>query len=104
MHVRDSLKEIDNLLKNLKNKSVEELKALEQKAATLQLELDSVSISNEEKVAEIILKLMKLFLIQVNLEYNNLKRIFSKSEPERDSDKQRLIEATDRQFEVTKIC
>lgn len=48
MYVRDSLKEIDDLLKNLKNKTAEKLKALEQKAASTQLELDSVNISNEK--------------------------------------------------------
>lgn len=34
------------------------------------------------------------------LEYNNLKRIAEKLDPERDADKTRLVEITDRQFEV----
>lgn len=46
---------------------------------------------------------MILILIQAKLEYNNFKRIAAKLEPERDSDKKRLTEVTDRQFEVTKI-
>lgn len=43
VHVRESLKEIDELLKGLKNKIVEKLKAVEQKAASLQIELESVN-------------------------------------------------------------
>lgn len=34
------------------------------------------------------------------LEFNNLKRIADKLEPDRDSDKKRLIEITERKFEV----
>lgn len=36
------------------------------------------------------------------LDYNNLKRISEKVDPERDADKKKLIEITDRQFEVSK--
>lgn len=43
MHIRESLKEVDELLKNLKNKSVEKLKEVEHKIASIRLELDSVS-------------------------------------------------------------
>lgn len=46
IHVRESLKEVDTLLKSLKNKIAEKLKAAEQKAAFIQLELESV---NDEK-------------------------------------------------------
>lgn len=34
------------------------------------------------------------------LDYNNLKRVAEKIEPERDANKKRLIEVTERQFEV----
>lgn len=34
------------------------------------------------------------------LEYNNLKRVAEKIDPERDANKKRLIEITDHQFEV----
>lgn len=43
IHVRESLKEVDELLKGLKNKSSEKLKAMEQKTASIQLELESVN-------------------------------------------------------------
>lgn len=43
MHVRESLKEIDELLKCLKNKNAEKLKAVEQKAASTKIELESVN-------------------------------------------------------------
>lgn len=43
VHVRESLKEVDELLKSLKNKSAEKLKVMEQKTASLQLELESVN-------------------------------------------------------------
>lgn len=43
IHVRESLKEVDTLLKCLKNKIADKLKAVEQKAAFIQLELESVS-------------------------------------------------------------
>lgn len=43
MNVRESLKEIDELLKNLKNKITEKLKAVEHEAASIQIELDSVN-------------------------------------------------------------
>lgn len=44
IHVRESLKEIDELLKSLKNKNVEKLKALEQKATSVQVDLEMVNI------------------------------------------------------------
>lgn len=78
-HVKESLKEVDELLKSLKNKKVEQLKITEQKAATIQKELDLAM-----------------------LELNNLKRLAEKLDPERNEDKKRLIEITDRQFEVRK--
>jgi len=37
------------------------------------------------------------------LEYNKLKKIAEKLEPEREADKKRLLEITDRQFEVIVI-
>lgn len=43
MHVRDSLKEVDEILKRLKNKNSEKLKAEEQKLASVQMELESVN-------------------------------------------------------------
>lgn len=43
MHVRESLKEVDEILKCLKNKNVEKLKAVEQKAASIKIELESVN-------------------------------------------------------------
>lgn len=41
-HVRESLKEVDKHLSCLKSKITEKLKAVEQKATSLQIELDSV--------------------------------------------------------------
>lgn len=43
LHIRESLKEIDELLKSLKNKNVEKLKEVEHKMASIRIELDSVS-------------------------------------------------------------
>lgn len=43
MHIRESLKEIDELLKCIKNKTIEKLKEVEQKLASIGIELDSVS-------------------------------------------------------------
>jgi len=43
MHVRESLKEINEILKSLKNKNSEKLKTLEQKSASIKMELESVS-------------------------------------------------------------
>jgi len=43
LHIRESLKEVDELLKSLKNKSVEKLKEVEHKMASIRIELDSVS-------------------------------------------------------------
>lgn len=43
MHVRDSLKGIDELLKCLKNKIAEKLKGVEHKAVSTQTELESVN-------------------------------------------------------------
>lgn len=40
---------------------------------------------------------------QAMLELNNLKRVAEKLDPERDADKKRLIEITDRQFEVNML-
>lgn len=42
-HVKESLKDVDELLKSLKNKKGELLKITEQKAATIQKELDLVN-------------------------------------------------------------
>jgi len=41
-HVRESLKVVDEILKSLKNKKADELKAMEHKLVSLQKELDSV--------------------------------------------------------------
>jgi fructose-specific phosphotransferase system component IIB len=43
IHVREHLKEVDEILKNLKNKNSEKLKAEEQKLASIQMELESVN-------------------------------------------------------------
>lgn len=43
LHVRESLKEVDELLKSLKNKSAEKLKEMEQKVASMKTELESVN-------------------------------------------------------------
>jgi len=44
------LKEVDELLKSLKNKNVEKLKEVEHKMASIRIELDSVSYKfNENK-------------------------------------------------------
>jgi len=43
VHIRESLKEVDELLKSLKNKNVEKLKEVEHKIASIRIELDSVS-------------------------------------------------------------
>lgn len=43
LHVRESLKEVDKLLKSLKNQNADKLKAAEQKEAFIQLELESVN-------------------------------------------------------------
>ncbi|XP_015376348.1 PREDICTED: kinetochore protein NDC80 homolog [Diuraphis noxia] len=80
LHIRESLKEVDELLKSLKTKNVEKLKEVEHKMASIQIELDSAE-----------------------LEYNKLKKIAEKLGPERDADKKRLLEITDRQFEVIMI-
>ncbi|XP_050522455.1 kinetochore protein NDC80 homolog isoform X2 [Daktulosphaira vitifoliae] len=79
LHVRESLKEVDEILKNLKNKNSERLKDIEQKLASVKIELESVV-----------------------LEYNNLKRVIERLLPERDDDKKRLLELTDRRFEEKK--
>lgn len=51
LHIRESLKEIDELLKSLKNKNVEKLKEVEHKMASIRIELDSVSNKlNKNKV------------------------------------------------------
>lgn len=42
-HVKESLKDVDELLKSLKYKKAEQLKITEQKAATIQKELDLVN-------------------------------------------------------------
>lgn len=42
-HVKESLKDVDEILKSLKNKKAEQLKITEQKAATIQKELDLVN-------------------------------------------------------------
>ncbi|XP_027853547.2 kinetochore protein NDC80 homolog [Aphis gossypii] len=77
VHIRESLKEVDELLKTLKNKNVEKLKEVEHKIASIRIELDSAE-----------------------LEYNKLKKIAEKLDPEREADKKRLLEITDRQFEA----
>lgn len=43
MHVRESLKEVDELLKCLKKKNAEKLKAVEQNAASIKMDLESVN-------------------------------------------------------------
>jgi len=43
MHIRESLKKIDELLKCLKDKNVKKLKEVEQKFASMKIEVDSVS-------------------------------------------------------------
>jgi len=43
LHIRESLKEVDELLKSLKNKSVEKLKEVDQKMASIRIELESVN-------------------------------------------------------------
>lgn len=42
IHVRESLKEVDELLKCLKNKITEKVKEMEHKAISIQIELESV--------------------------------------------------------------
>ncbi|VVC40485.1 Kinetochore protein Ndc80 [Cinara cedri] len=79
IHVRESLKEVDKLLKCLKNQNAEKLKAAEQKEAFIQLEIESAK-----------------------LEYNNMKRTAESLELERAADKKCLLEITDRQFEKKK--
>lgn len=49
MHVRESLKEVDEILKCLKNKNSEKLKAEEQKLASVQMELESVNNKKNHK-------------------------------------------------------
>lgn len=44
-----------------------------------------------------------MFGFQAMFELNNLKRVAEKLDPERDEDKKRLIEITDRQFEVNML-
>lgn len=43
MHIRESLKKIDELLKCLKDKNVKKLKEVEQKFSSIKIEVDSVS-------------------------------------------------------------
>jgi len=63
LHIRESLKEVDELLKSLKNKSVEKLKEVEHKMASIRIELDSVS--NELSIN----KYTALILLCVPLSY-----------------------------------
>ncbi|KAE9545165.1 hypothetical protein AGLY_000708 [Aphis glycines] len=75
MHIRESLKKIDELLKCLKDKNVKKLKEVEQKFASMKIEVDSAQ-----------------------LEYNKLKILAEKLDFERDANKKRLLEITDHQF------
>lgn len=50
MHIRESLKEVDELLKSLKTKNVEKLKEAEHKIASIRIELDSVSYKFNENI------------------------------------------------------
>lgn len=65
VHVRESLKEVDELLKSLKNQCTEKVKAMEQNAATTQMDSESVSIM----LLKIPQNLTYLFLIILNCEF-----------------------------------
>ncbi|XP_025204202.1 kinetochore protein NDC80 homolog [Melanaphis sacchari] len=75
IYTRESLKKVDELLKSLKNKNVQRLKEVEQKNASIQINVDLAQ-----------------------LEYNKLKLIVEKSDFERNADKKHWLEIADRQF------
>ncbi|XP_050440455.1 kinetochore protein NDC80 homolog [Adelges cooleyi] len=78
-HVRESLKEVDEILKSLKNKISERYKAIEQKSKAVNIELETVQI-----------------------EHKNITKTLEKLLPEFDEDKKKLSELTDRRFEAKK--